>query len=266
MVLKINLNNLVYLGINQNYGALSENLMRQAISTAIDRSVLCKNAYFNNAVAANGFFSPVWKEANSVQNIQNKTNNEITVENLEKIGYNGLDSLGTRVDENGNKLQFTLLVNKENQTRVAAAKLIATQLSDVGIRISVIEKSYADYVTALQTGDFQLFMAEIKLTDNMDISPLVLEGGSAAYGLPVVVPNEETGEMPVNNTAEIINGFYEGKNTVADVASVLLGEMPFVPLCYRTATLFYNDKIENVNTASKSDIYFSIDSYIYNSN
>ena len=264
--IEINLNNLVYLGINQNYGALSENLMRQAISTAIDRSVLCKNAYFNNAVAANGFFSPVWKEANSVQNIQNKTNNEITVENLEKIGYNGLDSLGTRVDENGNKLQFTLLVNKENQTRVAAAKLIATQLSDVGIRISVIEKSYADYVTALQTGDFQLFMGEIKLTDNMDISPLVLEGGSAAYGLPAVVPNEETGEVPVNNTAEIINGFYEGKNTVADVASVLLGEMPFVPLCYRTATLFYNDKIENVNTASKSDIYFSIDSYIYNSN
>lgn len=270
----INLNNMVYLGINQNYGVLSENLMRQAISTAIDRSVVCKNAYFNNSIAATGFFNPVWKAANSVQNIQNKTNNEITVENLEKIGYNGLDSAGIRVDSNGNKLQFTLLVNRENASRLAAAKLISSQLSQFGIKISVIEKSYADYLNALQTGDFQLFLAEVKLTDNMDISPLISVGGSAAYGLPIPKTDEQTDEQTeepisdptVSNTEKIINGFYNGENTVADVASVLLGEMPFVPICYRTATLFYNDKIENVNTASKCDIYFSIDSYIYNGN
>lgn len=268
--LDINLNNMVYLGINQNYGILSENLMRQAISTAIDRSVICKNAYFNNSVAATGFFNPVWSAVNSVQNIQNKTNNKITVENLEKIGYNDLDNTGTRVDLNGNKLQFTLLVNSENPTRVAAAKLIASQLSQFGIKISIIEKSYTDYVTALQSGDFQLFLAEIKLTDNMDISPLVTVGGSAAYGLPAAKPQDQTEEAEkeptVSNIEKIINGFYTAQNGITDVASVLLSEMPFVPICYRTATLFYNDKIENVNTASKCDIYFSIDSYIYNGN
>jgi len=63
---------------------------------------------------------------------------------------------------------------------------------------------------------------------------------------------------------EVLNGFYEGKNSITDLASVLQTEMPFIPVCYRTGVLFYNDNIENVNKSSASDIYFSIESYIYN--
>ena len=72
-------------------------------------------------------------------------------------------------------------------------------------------------------------------------------------------PTEETAQSV--SAAELINGFYSGTNTVNDVASVLQAEMPFIPVCYRTGVLFYNDNIENVNNSSLSDIYFSIESY-----
>ena len=51
---------------------------------------------------------------------------------------------------------------------------------------------------------------------------------------------------------------------MADIAVALQNEMPFVPVCYRTGVLFYNDKIENVKDSSVSDIYFSIASYKFN--
>ncbi len=255
----INLNNLVYLGINKNNALLNENLLRQAISTAIDRSVICQNAYFNNALSATGFFSPVWNEINSVQNIQNTTNREITIENLEKIGYNRLDVDGIRGNEKGQKLNFTLLVNSNNSNRVLAAKLIKTQLESFGFKISIIKKPYKEYLKALKSGDFQLYLAEVKLTENMDISSLVSKGGSVAYGIKKSKKNDDSQKT----IDEVVNGFYDEKNSIADLATVLQGQMPFVPLCYRTATLFYNDKIENVNNSSESDIYFSIDSYIY---
>ncbi len=269
--LDINLNSLVYIGINQNYGVLTQNAIRQALSSGIDRNKVCQNIYYNNAVSATGFFHPAWEDVTSVQNIQIEANSQITIENLEKIGYNSLDSKGLRVNSNGVPLKLTMLVNSENRTRVTAAQLIASQLLDYGISVTVIEKSYEQYMQCLSGGEFQLFLGEIKLTENMDISPMVIEGGSAAFGLPkkneMTEADEGTEadatEITSKTPGEVVSAFYEGQTTIADIASVLQSEMPFIPVCYRTGVLFYNDNIENVNHASESDIYFSIKSYIY---
>ena len=277
---EINLNNLVYLGFNQNYAPLGEQRLRQAISSALDRVKFCESAYYNNALPATGFFHPAWKETSSVQNIQIEAKSEITIENLEEIGYNKLNGEGLRVGSNGVPLKFTLLVNSENRIRVLAANTVAKQLKTVGIGISVVEKSYADYLSCLQSGNFQLYLGEIRLTENMDFSQLVLEGGAVAFGLPKVDSAEEGAEEPKEEETEqeneeeetdpkekdtssqsVLNEFYNGNATVRDVAAVLQTEMPIVPICYRTGVLFYNENIENVINSSFSDIYFSIYSY-----
>lgn len=278
----INLNNLVYIGVNKNYGALKQTAIRQAISTGINRTKICRDFYYNNAIPANGFFNPVWEAVNSVQNIQNTENREITVEKLKEIGYNRLDSRGMRFNSAGKMLNFTMLVNSENRIRVAAAKSIAEQLLQYGIKVTVVEKKYADYKMALKEGNFQLFLGEVKLTANMDISSLVLKGGSVAFGLEKETDSkdktkdsEDKSNLKSSNTRKkdkyvvtgaqkVINGFYSGKNTVADIAMVLQDEMPFIPVCYRTGVLFCNDNIENITRSSESDVYFSIESYIIN--
>ena len=273
----INLNSLVYIGINQNYGQLLSKEFRNILSTGIDREKICKNAYFNNAVAANGFFNPSWSEVKSVQNIQINANKELTIENLERIGYNKLDSVGNRVNSNGNSIDLTLLVNSENRMRVVLANMLASQLSEYGIKILVFEKPYEQYVEALKTNEFQLYLGEVKLTENMDISHMLTEGGQLAFGLPTFENTEASPEKEdegkeeteqqdtiLKNPYEVISGFYDGKNSITDIATVLQSEMPFIPICYRTASLFYNDNIENVINSSECDIYFSIESYICN--
>lgn len=264
----INLNRLVFIGVNHNYGELSSEAVRQAISTGIDRSAVCRDAYYNNAIAANGFYNPVWQAVKSVQNIELQANKEITVENLEKIGYNSLDSGGIRKKSDGTRLKFDLLVNKENTMRISAARLIASRLSECGFKINVVEKAYEDYVETLKSGSFQLYIAETAVTPNMDISSFVTEGGSVAYGIKSTKPSEaaddteSSQEQQAYASYELIKGFYSSANTVTDVATVLQTEMPIIPVCYRTGVLFCNDNIENVKNSSVSDIYFSIDSYI----
>ena len=274
----ININHIVYIGVNHSYGDLGLNELRQAISSGIDRTAVCRDGYYNNAIAATGFFNPLWEPVKSVQNIETVANQEITIENLEKIGYNVTDDKGIRLKNGRTRLQFNMLVNSENRTRVAVAQLIANQLMNCGIKINLVEKSYTDYTAALSSGDFQLYLGEVALTPNMDLTNLVTEGGSAAYGLknqingnngPLTDETAEGAETPQDSedsatAAELTAGLYEGKNTVSDVASVLQTEMPFIPICYRTGVLFYNDHIENVNNSSASDIYFSIESYNFN--
>ena len=184
----INLNHLIYIGVNLSNEQLSLNDLRQAISSGFDRKEICRDGYYNNALPANGFFNPAWEAVKSVQNINLQANKEITVENLEEIGYNKLDSEGVRTNSAGKKLKFELLVNKENRLRVSAAKIIASRLSEYGISVRVAEKSFADYTAALSSGNFQLYLAEVAITPNMDISSLVTEGGSAAYGAAASKP------------------------------------------------------------------------------
>ncbi len=268
----INLNNLVYIGVNHANKKLGLENLRQAISSGIDRSEITKNAYFNNAISCTGFFNPLWKETQSLQNIQITPNSQITVENLEEIGYNRLDSDGVR--RNGNSpLSFSLLVNKENSARVAAAKLIAQQLKKQGIKITVVKTSFKEYKRRLKKGEFDLYLGEVKITENMDFYELVVPGGSAAYGIKTQKKDDAEKEEPTEaekpekekvktlDCAKVIKNFYKGKNSINDVAVTLQNDMPIIPVCYRTGVLFCNENIENLNMASLSDIYFSIDSY-----
>ena len=267
----INLNNMVYIGVNQNYGALTYRQLRQAISSGIDRSKICQDTYYNNALPATGFFNPVWQETKSVQNIQTVANSQITIENLQEIGYNNLDSDGF-YRKNGGPLSFSLLVNKENRMRVAAANEIAKQLANVGIKITVLEETYENYLQRLQSGGFQLYLGEVKISDNMDLRPLVTNGGAVAFGVKnsEVIKTQETEEQPQQtedtSCAQVIEKFYKGEASVNDVASVLQTDMPIIPVCYRTGVLFCNDNIENVIGSSQSDIYFSIESYKFKVN
>ncbi len=253
----INLNNLVYIGVNHSIGDLGEVLLRQAFSSGINREAVCSDAYYNNALSATGFFSPVWDAVKSVQNIQTLGNSQITIENLEEIGYNSLDGEGVR--RNGTRaLRFSLLVNKENRSRVAAAELIASQLKEYGIRITVVKVSFEQYKKRLQSGDFQLYLGEVNITENMDVSRLVTEGGSAAYGIKNTVYPTADGEAPVANSSDIIKAFYNGSAAITDVVSALQTEMPIIPICYRTGVLFSKNGINTGGNASQSNIYSNI--------
>lgn len=272
----VQLNNLVYIGINGNSEILKNSYLRYAISSGIDRNAICSQSYYTNAEPARGYLHPSFKPAKPLQTINFSSDLQITVENLGKMGYNNLDNSGYRVNSAGRHITLSLLVNSENASRKAAAYQIASQLKDAGIELRVIEKSFAEYSADLASGAFELYLGEIKILKNMDISQLVMQGGSAAFGVVYDLPQNAEGEPqqadPENQTSaqspaisveDIINGFYNGTYSAADIESILLTQMPQIPICYRKGLLFYDSDIESGVEATESDIYFSIEKYKY---
>lgn len=280
----VNLNNLVYLGINHDYGPLRSDDLRHIISSAISRKLIVSEAFYSNGVAATGFFHPEWSVTQGYQTLSDSANLKICVENLANIGYNRLNEEGYYENKSGKILELDLLVNRDSYTKLSAANLIKKQLGEAGIKINVKTSSSEQFVNALKNGQFQLYLGEIKLNRNMDISSLVLKGGSAAYGMPEAskksenkkdeddkkeegsfdMPEEE--EIPEDFDGEtsyisVIEGYYKGENSVTDIASALLSSMPVIPLLYRSAVVFYSDEIENIGEVSCYDIFFSADKY-----
>lgn len=265
---EINLNRMVYIGINDSYGSLATREMRYAISSALDRDAICQTAYYNNAQSATGFFNPHFMPAKSLQTIEGKPNSKITVENLSKIGYNSMNSNGYYANASGNNPVFTLLVNSENSSRVAAANLIAAQCKTAGIQINVIQCTYEQYVERLSSGSFQLYLGEVQLLDNMDMTQLVVTGGTAAYGVSdktaaqtddTTVPEQET--VQVSPCKSILDSYHAAECGIGDVAATLLTEMPQIPVCYLEGILFYDSSIKGGVQASSSDIYLNFENY-----
>ncbi len=246
----LNMLNLVYIGINHNYSVLSSPELRYALSGAIDREKIANTAFFSNATAATGFFHPSWSKTSGYQSIQTKAQLKIVVENLEKIGYNSTDSEGYRLSSSGRRLSLTLLVNKDNASRLAAANLIKEQFKQAGIQLTVNAVSNEQYFSALKGGNFQLYLGEVKLTPNMDLSSLVLSGGSAAYGIKAVEsnnPDQNTEDPTIAdsvNYSRVVEGYSRGENSVFDLATSLQTAMPVIPVLYRNSLLFYSNNVE----------------------
>ncbi len=285
----VNLNTMLYIGINLNSAGLLDKHLRYAISSAIDRSVICSEAYFNNAAPASGYFNPCLDEVKAVQSINSKADNEITVENLSKIGYNTKDSEGYFVNSSGNRIVLRLVVNTENRQRVVAANKISSMLNASGIAVKVIETSYADYLNCIKSNAFDLYLGEVSILPNFDMSPLVMPGGSMAFGTSVFETVADT-DTPIDSTAEtpekieepssdsqdtvklseteeqknitaVINGYYGGVSSLSDVAGTLLTEMVQIPVLYRKGLYFYKDNIISGVESAESDIYYSIENY-----
>ena len=266
--LTINQNRLIYIGMNLRLSVFKEPKVRYCISAALDRTKIATNAYYGNALPATGILSPAWNNEENYKSTETLANTKIAIENLEEIGYNMLDNSGYRLNSNGNGLELSLLINSENISQQEAAKLILSQLRDVGIKITIRALPYKEYLKALNSGSFQLYLAEVKINNNFDISELVLPGGDCAFGIPgtysssSIENNEQTEEATTihgNDLSELISRYRNGTASISEVISAVGAQLPIIPLCYRCGILFYSNNIGEITNASVSDLFMSLE-------
>lgn len=266
------LNNLVYIGCNMRSGIFVNFYARQAVSSAINRSAIVKQAYYDNARIATGPFPSNWEPAKKFQNISKTASTDIAVENFDHLGYNK-DEQGNYINANGDRVSVSLLVNSDNTYRMSAANIIASQLKAVGITVVVNALPYDSYVAYLQAGNFDLFIAETRLLNNLDISQLVTVGGSCAYGIASNAPqitDPVTGEITqqavtvsdINTTTgAAVAAYKNGTMSLSDMITVFNTELPIIPICYRNGIFLYNEKITVKPTPSVSDIYLNFNEF-----
>lgn len=245
-------NTLVYLGVNYRSDLLSNSVIRHAISLSIDRNKLCSGAYFNTAVPANGIYNPNISELSKIQSILPVANSQLSIENLNKIGYNSINSDGYLVSQ-GNELAIRLLVNSENRFKLGAANMIVSQLESCGIHIILESVPYTQYVERLSAGNFDLYLAEVNISDNMDMRPLLTEGGSVAYGIVNTVG--ERNNDGLISLQKMFGDFYSVGGQLVDIAATAVSELPVIPLCYKTGALLYSGVSVTVDGSFETDLF-----------
>ncbi len=280
------LQNLVYLGINMNNSLLSKPEMRYALSAALNRTQLAQEAYYGYATPASGPFPGQWEELLAYQTIEKLQNTALTVANLEKIGYNKKDAEGFYLSSKNKVLQFTLLCNSDNPWRVLAAEQIKAQLEKAGIQIHLQTATFEQYSKRIADGNFELYLGEMRLPNDLDLTQMATQGGSAAWGVVDVLPEasaDDTSSAATSsavtssggtssaaapqssdlNLAQTIAAYKAGQVALGDVAAAFTSDMPFLPLCFRNGTLVYNSALKTAPTPTVTDPYFGIENAVF---
>ncbi len=244
-------NNFLFLGVNSSNASLSSAKLRAALSRCINREEVCESAYRSNALPSYSVFNPKWHIfANSVTDFSSRDLNysaAITV--FDELGYTNITSGGIRSGNIG-RLSFKLIVNAENEFKVAAAEIIAQSMKKGGININVTRLSENDFRTAVRDNAYDFYIGEVKIPMNMDFSAVFTKGAAASGG--------------INENSTIFESFSDYSNntlTLEAFDSAFLEQMPVIPLCYKNSLLFVRKSITADIRGAVNDIFASINTW-----
>ena len=224
---------------------------RQAVEHLLDVPLLLEKVYYNQGHTATGFLNTVGPEGGS-GTLSATAKPEQTAALLEQLGYvRQLDGYYYKYDPENDepaRLELRLLVYSGSSYKRYLAQLIADALDTAGIYVSVIEcDSMENYRQKLSLLDFDMYIGEIKLYNNMDMSAFLQENGAANAGITVS-----------DALVQTYAAWRAGEVPAAALEQALAAEMPWAPLLWRSGTLYYAKALEGF-TPSASSVFYGME-------
>ncbi len=200
---------LIYLGFNTNRRPLHDPQVRAAVSAALDRSTLVSAAWSGHARAATLPIHP----ASPLHDPSLSLSLSGDLRPLEQLGLDGTS--------------LSLVVCSDNAAKLTAARFVARQLDKAGITVQVRTFGWSEYLSALNAGQFDLYLGETALTADFDLTALLAPDGRLNYG----GWNSPTG----NNLLTAFSSAPEDERQLAaaDLCAFFLTQTPIAPLCFK---------------------------------
>lgn len=248
----VNLNRMVFMGINSAHALTADAHVRKALSYALDRQAMGTDAFSAQALPTNLPYNPDWAGGVKPAAADLSAQLDKAMSELAAAGYTSQNIGGVATKAGGaDPLQLTLLVNSEDQQMTAAANLIKVSLSKAGIGVNLNAQPFSAYTAALQAGNYDLYLGDVALNADMDLSPLLAPGGAAAYGVPA-------------NSASLtaFNAWRSGGPLTA-LTSAFTGELPFIPLGFETGAVTYTPGLSGSVTPTVQNVFYGIAGWHY---
>lgn len=247
-VTNVYLNSLVYLGVNHGNVNLVLASFRQAISYAINRPGIVENAYRGFARSTVSPFNISWDKLSSSAAAASMP---LGADNVKAASLLGARDFGA----GGTAMSLTLVCNEGSSFMRNTASLIAEALLQHNINVDVRLLNSDALENAVAAGEYDLYLAEIKVSPTMDLSQFFSDDGDASYGI-------NFGNCVCD---EAYFDYRSGEGTLDEFLYAFASEMPFIPILYRNGRLCYTKNLTSDVVAAEGNIFGNISGWVFTS-
>ena len=217
--------------------------VRLALALTVDRSAMVQVDFASHAAAA-----PLPVHPNS----------SLYSDNLAGALAYDPEQAVTRLEEAGALGQeLTLLVNSENTAKVNAAQRLAQQLEAAGMEVTLSKLPFDEFTAALTQGRFDLYLGEVVLTADFDLSPLLSSQGSLNYGGWSNVETDsfltQLKSAPQEQRAAAAAGLFSHLNS----------QVPLVPICFKNGSVLTQWGRLSGLTPLRGNVFYQMENWIF---
>lgn len=231
--------NMIYLGFNTQRAPLSDASLRSAIAGAFDRATIVTGYLAGHAEAARFPIVP-----------------GSAVYPAELSAALAAPSLSTALETAGITAErprtLTLLVHEGDSFKVSIADYLSRMLTQGALTVTVRALPWSDYLTALESGIFDLYLGEVRLTADWDISALVRSGGALNYGGYADEPCETLLDAFLAEASE---------QSAAALCRYLGQSAPFAPIAFKSLSVLTPEGLVEGLTPTVSSPFYGFEGW-----
>ena len=244
---------LLYVGFKTVDSLCADAFVRKAFACAFDRAALVSDIMSGHGDPATLPVSSLHTDWYEPAAEALEYDLEQAAELLSQGGY-------IRSEEDGlwyrgrSPLAVTLLVNSDNPTKAAMADRLAEALMELGVTVTVSKQPWKDYVAALEKGNFDLYLGEVRLTADFDVTELL--AGSLNYGGYDVTPlAQRLAEW--KQSSGLTRHWRAGA-----FWDVFVEDVPFAPLCFKQESMLVRWDAGVRPTPIRTDPFLGMESWL----
>jgi peptide/nickel transport system substrate-binding protein len=220
-------NEVELIGYNFRKPMLQDPRIRHAISCSINTEGIIESAYYKNGVQNDTIYFPNYLGISSTR-AHNSYDMKKAKKLLTEAGF--IDRNGDGMIENANNESLTvnILVNSEDQSRMAAAQIIKTGLDQLAVKSNIVSKDWNGYNSDLASGNFDIFIGGYQLKENYDLRFLLQTnpGNPIGYSNPTLDVLLDKLQSGVSEK--------ERMETFKAIKSIMINDLPYDCLLYKT--------------------------------
>lgn len=227
---------LIYVGCNTRSGTCQSKSFRQVLNYAFDRETLSTKMLSGHAEPASLPVSPRSKLYDEKLAEKYAWSEEKAKEALQDAAYYGRT--------------LKLIVNSESTFKTAFAAELEKELEAVGIDVKVEELAWKDFSEALEDRDFDLYLGEVKLTANFDLTELISEEGNLNYG------GYSSDELEELLTKFLTAAPEKWSEAASNLYKAVAEDAPIIPLCFKNNSVLTHWGSEVEITPTQQNLFY----------
>ncbi|MEA4895833.1 MAG: ABC transporter substrate-binding protein [Oscillospiraceae bacterium] len=253
--------NMHYLGFNSSSRFFSYSACRKAMTYVVDRESIVTDCMGGAASSATLPMNPtcaLYNDAYSDIVSYSVRKSEDAFDAAEVQDYDDDGKREQMITGIPVEISVNFIVCSDSPEKVRAAQSIAQNLTNLGITVDLRLLSWDDYKTALSNGDFDMYYAEVRLTNDFSIRSLLFEGGSLNYGrISDSVLEQYVGDFMACPE--------DGRQKAADMMfKYITDTAPIVPICFEKSQVITHRGVVSGMKPTKDNVFNGIENWEIN--